>query len=198
MFFDNELLEQAKEAYEKRKWLGIVVSIIMVGLGVGVFFVPASGGIIVMFLMAIGLIIKGISDIIFFAQAPKGTRSGWMLAGGIVWIVLSTILIVGYLTRDITGKFFMWGTIETFLAFMVGFTMIFSGINSFCAMREVRAMGQSVAPLVFSGIIGILAGMVCLSYPIGAIITLTIFYSIFLIVSGVSLFIQSVSIKKNN
>ncbi|MCQ2512937.1 MAG: DUF308 domain-containing protein [Lachnospiraceae bacterium] len=196
MFFNDELLEKAKEAYRKIKWVGIVVSILMILLGIAVFFIPESAGIILMFLMAIGMVIRGAADIIMFCQAPKGTRNGWMLAGGIAWAIIAAFLIVGYLKADYIGKLFLWGNIEMVIGFMVGFTSIFSAVNAFCSIREIKAMGGSAAGPILSGILGILVGMICLTYPIGSVITLTIFYSVFLIAGGISMLCLFLSYKK--
>lgn len=193
--FNEEMLGKAKEVLKKMKVFGIIVAIIMILLGACIFFVPESAAVIILWMMVAGMLILGISEIIFFCSMPKGARNGWNLASGIIWVVLAVMLMLCDLNADVAEKLVLYGSIEMMLGFMVGFSILFNGISMLCAVREVRAIGGSGALCIVGGILSILAALTILSYPIGAFITVTIFYGLFLLVGGISLLCRVLSFK---
>ena len=193
--FNEEMLGKAKEVLKKMKVFGIIVAIIMILLGACIFFVPESAAVIIMWMMVAGMLILGISEIIFFCSMPKGARNGWNLASGIIWVVLSVMLMLCDLNAGMAEKLVLYGSIEMMLGFMVGFSILFNGISMLCDVREVRAIGGSGALCIVGGILSILAALTILSYPIGAFITITIFYGLFLLVGGISLLCRVLSFK---
>jgi len=193
MFVNETMLERFKETYKRIKGFGIVLSILMILLGFSMFFVPASAAVIAMWLMTVGLLLRGISDIVTYFNAPKEMRDGWNLASGIIWVIIAISLIAGGLSASLAQKLVVWGNFEMLIGFMVGFTALFNGIKTICSVKEVKAMGGSSAICVVSGILGIIVGLIVLSYPIGSVITLTVFYGLFLIIGGISLLCKALA-----
>ena len=193
MYLREAMFEKTKEAYKQMKGFGIVISVLMILLGLGMFFVPAGAAVLAMWLMVIGLLLYGLMEITTFCKLPKGARDGWTLAGGIIWTIIAVLMIVGGLSASTAAKLVAWGNFEMLIAFMVGFTSIFNGIKILCSCGEVKAMGGNTLCCVLSGILGILVGIVVLSYPIGSVITLTVFYGLFLLIGGISLLCRALS-----
>ena len=193
MYLGETMLEKAKETYTRMKGFGIVISILMILLGIGMFFVPVGATAVAMWLMVAGLLLHGIMEIVTYCKLPKGARDGWKLAGGIIWAVIAVLLIIGGLSAPTAAKLVAWGNFELLIAFMVGFTSIFNGIKVLCSYSEVKAMGGSTLGCILSGILGIIVGIIVLSYPIGSVITLTVFYGLFLLIGGISLLCRALS-----
>src|SRR5665648_60395 len=109
---NNELSNVTKG----HKTLGIIVSIILVLLGIGVFFAPQFFALLMIWIFIAGLMIYGV--FLIFAYAESNVKNGWNLASGIMSIILGFLLIFSpTLARA-----------ETF-AFMLGFITLFTGIN---------------------------------------------------------------------
>jgi len=193
MIINQAIAEKAKEAYKKMKTLGIVVSILMILMGIAMFCVPARATAFMMVMMVVGLFLYGVVEIVVYCKMPKELREGSMLGAGILWCLIGLLLIIGGCSAPVEAKLAAWGTFEYIIAFMVGFSMFFSGFRSFSACSAVKAMGKSTAGPIIAGILYIIAGIVVLTYPIGSVITLTVFYGIYLLVGGVALLCRVLS-----
>jgi len=192
---NDTMFARAKDLYKKVKGVGIAVAILMIIMGIVMFLLPATATTIAMWLMVSCLLIDGIGNIIIFFGMPKGTRSGWSLAVGIIWIIIAITLISGGLNASFAEALVIWGTFEMLIGFMVGFTSIFDGIETLCLSGKVGEMGGSKAGCIIAGILELLVGIIVLTYPIGAVITLTVFYGLFIAIFGVSMLCRILSNK---
>lgn len=172
---------------KKLKTFGIVISIAMIILGVISSFSPLLGQSIVIWMMVGGLFIYGIEEIVNYCAAPKCLKNGFSLASGIIWVVLCVILFVSALGADTVSKLFALGAFDYFIAVIISFSCIFNAVNDFCVCGKAEEMGRSKGGMIAAGILELLAGFAILSYPIGSVITLEIFYAIFLTAGGIAL-----------
>lgn len=193
MFLNEALLERVKETYKKMKGFGIGISILMILLGLVMFFLPAGAAVLAMWMMVLGLLFRGILELVVYSKYPKEARDGWTLATGIIWVAIALLLILGGLSASTAEKLVAWGNFEMLIAFMVGFTSIFIGIKTLCSSGSAKAMGGSALGCILSGLLGIIVGILVLSYPIGSVITLTVFYGLFLTIGGISLLCRVLS-----
>ena len=191
----TNILTRVSEAFKKLKAFGIVVAILMIILGGVSCCSPILGQRIVLWMMVIGLFIYGINEIVTYCASPKGYRNGFSLASGIIWVVLCIILFTSAISADSISKLVAIGQFDYFLAIMISFSCIFSAINDFCICGKAEELGRSKGGMIVSGILGILAGLIIMSYPVGSIITLEIFYSIFLFAGGIVLLCRCLSLK---
>ena len=192
---ENTILEKAQEVFKKLKAFGIIVAILMIILGAVCLFNPFGGQKIVIWLMVGVLLIYGIDEIITYCASPKEFRNGFSLASGIIWVVLCIILFVSAVNADAISSFIAIAQFDYFLAIMISFSCIFNAVNDFCVCGKAEELGRSKGGLIASGILGLLAGFAIMSFPVGSVITLEIFYAIFLISGGITLLCRCLSQK---
>lgn len=191
----NTLLARAREAAKKLKTFGIIIAIIMILLGAVACFAPILGQQIVLWSMVAGLFISGIEEIINFCASPKGLRNGFALATGIIWVILCIMLFISAINADALSSLFTIVAFDYFLAIMLAFSCIFNAISDFCLCGRAEELGRTKGGLIASGVLGILAGIVIMSFPVGSIITLEIFYAAFLLIGGIALLCRCLSYK---
>lgn len=166
---------------------GIVASIVLAVLGLLTFFTPISVGVGMAYLLTAGLMVYGISQTVAFIRAPKEARSGWSLVNGIMLLLFSGFT----LWSGLSG---VYGTLQMIasLSYMAGFLTIAAGISqisTFFALQRASGSGWIMA----SGILNLLLSLVILANPVASWFTLTSVWGIYLTVSGIALFAESLS-----
>lgn len=166
---------------------GIVASIVLAVLGLLTFFTPISMGVGMACLLTAGLLVYGISQTAAFFRAPKEARSGWSLVNGIMRLLFSGFT----LWSGLSG---VYGTLQMIasLSYVAGFLTIAAGISqisTFFALQRASGSGWIMA----SGILNLLLSLVILANPVASWFTLTSVWGIYLTVSGIALFAESLS-----
>ena len=166
---------------------GIVASIVLAVLGLLTFFTPISVGMGMAYLLTAGLMVYGISQTVAFIRAPKEARSGWSLVNGIMLLLFSGFT----LWSGLSG---VYGTLQMIasLSYVAGFLTIAAGISqisTFFALQRASGSGWIMA----SGILNLLLSLVILANPVVSWFTLTSVWGIYLTVSGIALFAESLS-----
>jgi len=184
----GSLYKKAWEKISKYKTLGIIASIIMIILGACLFFNPFGSDAILVILLVIGMLINGIQKIFLYFKMDKAVRDGWQLALGIIWIVVSIVLLSTLL--------FTIATLTIMAGLLMGMTAIINGISDFTNIRNAEAMGRSKGLMILSGILLVLVGLVMFCRPLLTTIVVTIFYGAFMLILGISLLIRCLSITK--
>lgn len=166
---------------------GIVASIVLAVLGLLTFFTPISVGMGMAYLLTAGLMVYGISQTVAFFRAPKEARSGWSLVNGIMLLLFSGFT----LWSGLSG---VYGTLQMIasLSYVAGFLTIAAGISqisTFFALQRASGSGWIMA----SGILNLLLSLVILANPVASWFTLASVWGIYLTVSGIALFAESLS-----
>ena len=166
---------------------GIVASIVLAVLGLLTFFTPISVGMGMAYLLTAGLMVYGISQTVAFFRAPKEARSGWSLVNGIMLLLFSGFT----LWSGLSG---VYGTLQMIasLSYVAGFLTIAAGISqisTFFALQRASGSGWIMA----SSILNLLLSLVILANPVASWFTLTSVWGIYLTVSGIALFAESLS-----
>ena len=166
---------------------GIVASIVLAVLGLLTFFTPISVGVGMAYLLTAGLMVYGISQTVAFFRAPKEARGGWSLVNGIMLLLFSGFT----LWSGLSG---VYGTLQMIasLSYVAGFLTIAAGISqisTFFALQRASGSGWIMA----SGILNLLLSLVILANPVASWFTLTSVWGIYLTVSGIALFAESLS-----
>lgn len=166
---------------------GIVASIVLAVLGLLTFFTPISVGVGMAYLLTAGLMVYGISQTVAFFRAPKEARSGWSLVNGIMLLLFSGFTLW-------SGLIGVYGTLQMIasLSYVAGFLTIAAGISqisTFFALQRASGSGWIMA----SGILNLLLSLVILANPVVSWFTLTSVWGIYLTVSGIALFAESLS-----
>lgn len=180
----------AMDALLKLKGLGITVSVILILLGICMFIRPLATDAIVIWILIIGLFIRGIEEIVAYCKMPKGCRDGFKLAVGIIWVFTCGMTIL----RACNAGFIITANLEMFVAVMIACGCLFSGIGRICSGNLVATLGGSKAMAIIGGILEILCAFVILSAPLMSLFTLTIVYGIYFLIMGISLLIRCASI----
>lgn len=163
------------------KAFGIVISILMVLLGIGVFMAPQFFVSMMIWIFVIGLMIYGV--FLIYDYAKSEVKNGWNLTSGIMAVILGFMLIFApALARA-----------ETF-GFMLAFMTLFTGINQITASSVMKKQGgNGTGWLLAAGIINTILGFFFLFNPYVMLFTFSIIASIYLIVGGIALFASSMS-----
>ncbi len=177
----------AADSHPVNRKTGIVASILLAILGLLTFFTLISMGVGMAYLLTAGLMVYGISQTVAFFRAPKEARSGWSLVNGIMLLLFSGFT----LWSGLSG---VYGTLQMIasLSYVAGFLTIAAGISqisTFFALQRASGSGWIMA----SGILNLLLSLVILANPVVSWFTLTSVWGIYLTVSGIALFAESLS-----
>jgi uncharacterized membrane protein HdeD (DUF308 family) len=163
------------------KTMGIVVAIIMILLGIGIFVAPLFSASIIIWLFIAGLVFYGF--FVIFAYTKSNVKNGWNLASGIMAIILGVLLVFSSpLARA-----------DTF-AFMLAFIALTTGINQLSVASILKKQnGASNGWLIFSGIINILLFFFFIFNPFVMLLTFGILGGVYLVFGGIALFATTMS-----
>lgn len=152
-------------------------------LGILVVIDPSSSVIFVAVLVGIEFVISGIFRLVAsFTHEAEGHRIWWVLLG-IVSIVVGVFLI-----RHL-------GVTISILPVVVGIFWIIQGVMEFFAAVANRDM-PSRGWTMFMGVVGLVAGIVLVSWPIQSIVTLAWVIGIFLVVYGLMTTFSAFQVRK--
>ncbi|HEL1653634.1 TPA: DUF308 domain-containing protein [Streptococcus suis] len=146
------------------KWLLLLAGIFSVFAGFQMLVNPAISLASMTFLFALVFAVQGISEIVNYFKAEE--KHGWNLFGGIVTLILSLALFSGSFIE-----------LVTFVPFIISFWALTNGITKTIVGLKVRKADKSVGtPLVWLGILGIIAGLIMMAHPLmtGLFISYTI------------------------
>lgn len=153
----NTLIENSKQAV-RYWWLLLVTGIVLFLLGIAIFIFPQQSYIGMSLLFGWVILITGILEVVLStANRHFVTGRGWMLAGGVIEIILGIILIFNIALSAATLPIFLgfWLLMRSFSAIGLGGDMnalsipgsgwtIFSGI-----LLLICAIWILLQPLVF-------------------------------------------------
>ncbi len=165
------------------KWLLLLAGIFSVLAGLQMMMNPAISLASMTFLFASVFAIQGISEIISYFKVEE--KHGWNLFGGIVTLILALALFSGSFIEMVT-----------FVPFIISFWALSNGITKTIVGLKVRKADKSVGtPLVWLGILGIIAGLIMMAHPLmtGFLISYTIAFVF--IYQGVVAVVQFFKIK---
>lgn len=189
--------EQKNQVYHKQtivdklgtgnRVIGILASICMIVLGIVILMMPVKSALIVMEIATIGFVVYGIYQIISYFRTPSEYKNGWMLANGIIFIILGVII-------------FRANTLSTAItyAFLLGFLALSTGITQISSYGIYKKAGvPNAGGIVFSGILNMLLGLFFLFSPFFTLFAAWLIFAIYLIVAGVAVFAMAASGRKS-
>lgn len=182
----NEFIERWNKQIKRRKYTFIVIALILAAVGACCIFLPAETFTVMQILAAAALIIQGIYFIISYACTTYYFKDPMQIVTGILNILLGILLFFSPIAL----------TAST-LTFMFAFLLLFSGAEklSFASkMNYYRIMDTGF--LTFSGILNIILAIIFLVLPLVSMLVLNYILAAYLIVSGIALFIEALSMKK--
>ena len=149
------LLENSKKAV-RYWWLLLLVGIVLLVAGILVFVYPAQSYVGLSVIFGWVMLISGVLEVILSASNRHYvTGRGWMLAGGIIEVILGLILIFNVALSAAT------------LPIFVGFWLMFRAFSAIGLGTDMSAIGITGAGwTVFSGVLLLLCSLWMLFRPI--------------------------------
>lgn len=169
----------------KSWWIVLVTGILSVLLGLLFLFWPGKTIVVIAVIFGVWLIVSGIVQLVqgFNAELGTGERVLAVIVG-VISIVLGVLCFRGGIANGVY-----------ILSLFVGFSFLFRGIWQFIVgLQNKGASGRGL--LIFSGILGIIAGIIVLSKPFESLEVLALIMGIWLIIMGIIEVIYSFGIKK--
>lgn len=177
------MTDMARQIGHTHKVVGFIIAIAMVVLGILFLIWPVVTGYTIMVIATIGFIIYGVWQIIAYIRTPHDLKNGWVLANGIIFLVLGFLLLA-----ESRQEMYMS------YAFLLGFLAMYSGIMQIASFAGFHRAGEpGAAWILISGIINIILSICLLTTPFIATWALEYVLGIYLIVAGVALFAEAAS-----
>ena len=133
----SSLIEQSKQAV-RHWWLLLVVGIALLAVGILVFIYPARSYLDLSVLFGWLILFSGVMEVVLAARSRHFvTGRGWMLAGGIIEIILGAILVFNVALSAVTLPIFLG-----FWLLMRSFSTI--GLASDMHVLGIRGSGWTV------------------------------------------------------
>lgn len=184
---ENEL----RSIFPSLKRAGSVAAVLMAALGALAVFAPVFTGLGIAYLITGGFIAYGIYKIRLYFKLPKPYRSGFILADGALSAGLGGMILFDALTSP-AGRASMLAVIATAAAFFALFGGILQ-ITAYFAMRKQPINGNGW--LLVSGILRIVLAVLVIGNPLLGWFTFQWSYGIYLMITGIALFIEVRSMK---
>lgn len=182
----NEYIDQWNQQVRAAKIWMAVIGIVLVIAGLASAIAPFSMYAFIQTFAAVALIIHGASHLVSYFQTPQFFRNGATLASGLLNALFGILLLA--LPATLTA-----GTI----VFLLAFLLVTMGIEriSFAQNMRYYQLGGSTTSMV-TGIVDIVLGIVFALMPLFASAAISILISAYLVVAGVALVVESLSIKR--
>ncbi len=151
----STLIENSKQAI-RCWWLLLIVGIVLLAAGILTFVFPARSYMEMAVLFGWLMLFAGVMEVVL-ASANRHfiTGRGWMLAGGIIEIVLGLILIFNVALSAATLPIFL------------GFWLMFRGFSAIGLSGDMRALAVSGSGwTLFSGIVLLFCSLWMLFQPL--------------------------------
>jgi uncharacterized membrane protein HdeD (DUF308 family) len=160
---ETEIIKRAKN-FTKHWYLSLLLGILFICVGIWVFRTPLESYLTLSILFSVTIFISGISEIIYSLSNRKEMDNwGWVLAGGIIDLLLGIWLISSPLLSI------------TILPFVVGFMMMFHSMTAMGFAFDLKGFaGSGWGWLLALGIIGLLFSFLLLWNPLFAGLTIVI------------------------
>ena len=179
----DEFTTQWNERYKKAKRMSIILSIVLILIGVLCFAFP---GKVFTTIQIIGLIVWGACEIYSYITTTFFFRDAMWLASGILNILLGCLLC----TMPVTI------TVST-LTFLFAFVLLVNGIQKITwgsRLSFFRVIDTKYLSL--TGWVNLLLGIIFLVMPFQSALVINYIIATYLVVAGLSLLIEAVSMKK--
>jgi uncharacterized membrane protein HdeD (DUF308 family) len=185
MNFADEFAKRWNKKLKSVRTVSLVISILMVALGIICFIFPMKTVTALEVIACILVILFGIYEIIDYCKEPVWFRYPGKLIGGILNILICLMLVSS--PKDVT--------ISTF-AFLFGWILMIAGIEKISFGSKLNYFSISDYGWVnFSGIFNVIAALFFIFFPLVSTIALNMVLAIYLLVGGISLFIEAISMK---
>ncbi len=167
-------------------YFGLLVGLLLVGVGLWSIIFPRQSIAVIAFVFSLTFLLTGLFEIIFaIANREEITDWGWILALGILKLVVGVLLLVNPAISALT------------LAFYVGFIVFFRSLSTLImAFNLKRYLVLRWGNLLAMGIIGLILAFVLLLNPSLTSVAIAVWAGLSLVITGIMSFYWSLKLKK--
>ncbi|WP_050614190.1 HdeD family acid-resistance protein [Bacillus testis] len=157
------------------RFLVLLSGLAMICLGFWFVLNPPVSLVAITVFIGLLMIVSGIFHIIlFFYHRNQRKTSGWLMADGLLTLLLGVVLVFDRVTGTLT------------LIYFFSFWVLFSGLLRLIAGFEAREFGfRSWGWIMGSGVIGMILGFIALFNPILTAIGMVIMIGSLFVVQGI-------------
>ena len=160
----------------------LIPALILAALGLAALLFPVAMGVGLAFFVTAGLFFYGVSQSVLFFQAPKESRSGWVLANAIVLLTFSGITLMGAFISG-AGTIRMISVVSFFLGLLTASIGLSQMVTAFAVKKKTPGRGWA---LLGGGLNLALSLFMCIS-PIVSWFALTTVWGIYLLAAAAAL-----------
>jgi uncharacterized membrane protein HdeD (DUF308 family) len=182
---ENQIIKTAKKAI-KHWYLSLILGILFVFVGIWVFRTPIESYIALALIFSLTCFISGICEIIYSTANRKELHNwGWILAGGIIHLLLGFWLITSPLIT------------VTILPLFAGFMLMFLSMHAMGYAFDLKSLAiKGWGWLLTLGISGILFSFLLFWNPLFAGLTIVFYTGSAFITLGIYRIILSFKLKQ--
>ena len=169
--------QQIKEALASLWWMPLMRGILLVVVGILMFTQPGTTLLSVLWFLCIYWIVDGVFSLIEGVRGHPEKSRIWMFIRGIVSILAGIFILGNPLVAGLISG--------SFLTYLIGFTVIISGLMMIFAGREKDGARQWSVWGLIMGILYVLFGLFVITHPLVTLASLVWIFSIWAIVAGV-------------
>ena len=169
---------------------GVFTALGLAALGIATLFFPVAAGAGFAFVIATGIFLCGLSQIILFFQETGGQRSGWSLANGILLLVAAGLNLGGALFGKV-------GIVQmiAYVSFSMGFLTMSVGLNQLTGALAEKKGTPGRRWALLSGGLNLLLSVFMFVNPVISWFAWTTVWGIYLLTASIGLLIRLWSAK---
>lgn len=164
---------------------GMVVAALMIVLGIVLCIFPSQSVRVIEIFAALMIMALGVYQFIDYFNLPVILQRGGVLINAILNVILGILLITSPASVTISA-----------FAFMFGFLLMIFGIDLLAASGKLAYFNvTNYGWVIVTGIISIIASVFFIFLPLASTIALNYILAVYLLVGGVTVFIEALSMK---
>lgn len=164
---------------------GMVVAALMIVLGIVLCIFPSQSVRVIEIFAALMIMALGVYQFIDYFNLPVILQRGGVLINAILNVILGILLITSPASVTISA-----------FAFMFGFLLMIFGIDLLAASGKLAYFNvANYGWVIVTGIISIIASVFFIFLPLASTIALNYILAVYLLVGGVTVFIEALSMK---
>lgn len=164
-------------------WVGLLIGVLIFIMGIVVFMHPGESYAALSIVFGLLILLSGIVQLFLGLRMPKNTGRGWLIASGIIEIVLGIILSFNIAISAVVLPFFL------------GFWLLFRGLTVIGTAIEMRHEGiRGSGWAIFWAILLIICAFIVLIYPAIGVGAVVIWLGLSFLFAGISMAMLSIQL----
>lgn len=184
--YAGDFVDRWNRTFKKtRAWM-FALAAALIAAGVFSAMAPAGMYVLIQGVAATALLVRGGSQVVSYAAAPELSRNSPMLVTGLLNVLLGVMLFV--LPSSLTASA---------LVFLLAFMLIFTGAERISFARRMRYFGiPGMGAATVIGVVNVVLGLLFILVPAYSSLALAYAMAAYLIMSGASVLIEALAMKR--